>query len=242
MHKHEHGCGPDNGDFGRDLGSDIDREIRRELGREFGRHGRGMRFNLGGPRGFGLNFGPGGFHFEFGDGPGDRGFRGGGGGGRGPRGGRRRMFGSGELRMVLLKLIADEPRHGYDLIRAVEALTQGEYAPSPGVVYPTLTMLADMGLIEEVAAEGSRKAFAATDEGRAHLETNAAEVEALFERLEEAFPDRKDGGSHPPIGRAIRNLMNALGHRVSHDGFDEALVHEITEILDEAAQRIERVK
>jgi DNA-binding PadR family transcriptional regulator len=242
MHKHEHGCGPDNGDFGRDLGRDIDREIRRELGREFGRHGRGMRFNLGGPRGFGLNFGPGGFHFEFGDGPGDRGFRGGGGGGRGPRGGRRRMFGSGELRMVLLKLIADEPRHGYDLIRAVEALTQGEYAPSPGVVYPTLTMLADMGLIEEVAAEGSRKAFAATDEGRAHLETNAAEVEALFERLEEAFPDRKDGGSHPPIGRAIRNLMNALGHRVSHDGFDEALVHEITEILDEAAQRIERVK
>lgn len=241
MHKHEHGCGPEDGDFGRDFGRDFSRDIRRELGRELGRHGRGMRFNLGGSRGFGLNFGPGGFRFEFGDEPGDRGFRGGG-GGRGPRGGRRRMFGSGELRMVLLKLIADEPRHGYDLIRAVEALTKGEYAPSPGVVYPTLTMLADMGLIEEVAAEGSRKAFAATDEGRAHLETNAAEVEALFERLEEAFPDRKEGGSHPPIGRAIRNLMNALGHRVSHDGFDEALVHEITEILDEAAQRIERVK
>jgi DNA-binding PadR family transcriptional regulator len=241
MHKHEHGCGPDDGDFGRDFGRDFSRKIRRELGRELGRHGRGMRFNLGGSRGFGLNFGPGGFRFEFGDESGERGFRGGG-GGRGPRGGRRRMFGSGELRLVLLKLIADEPRHGYDLIRAVEALTQGEYAPSPGVVYPTLTMLADMGLIEEVAAEGSRKAFAATEEGKAHLETNAAEVEALFERLEEAFPDRKEGGSHPPIGRAIRNLMNALGHRVSHDGFDEALVHEITEILDEAAQRIERVK
>jgi DNA-binding PadR family transcriptional regulator len=241
MHKHEHGCGPDDGDFGRDFGRDFSREIRRELGRELGRHGRGMRFNLGGSRGFGLNFGPGGFRFEFGDESGERGFRGGG-GGRGPRGGRRRMFGSGELRLVLLKLIADEPRHGYDLIRAVEALTQGEYAPSPGVVYPTLTMLADMGLIEEVAAEGSRKAFAATEEGKAHLEANSAEVEALFERLEEAFPDRQEGGSHPPIGRAIRNLMNALGHRVSHDGFDEALVHEITEILDEAAQRIERVK
>ena len=63
--------------------------------------------------------------------------------------GRRRMFGSGELRLVLLKLIADEPRHGYDLIRAIEELTGGDYAPSPGVVYPTLTMLADMGLIEE---------------------------------------------------------------------------------------------
>ena len=69
-----------------------------------------------------------------------------------------------------------------------------------------------------------------------------AEVEALFDRLGEEFPDRKEGSGHPPIGRAIKNLMNALGHRVSHDGFDEALVHEITEILDEAAQRIERLK
>ena len=76
-------------------------------------------------------------------------------GGRG--GGRRRMFESGELRLVLLKLIADEPRHGYDLIRAIEELTGGEYAPSPGVVYPTLTMLQDMGLIEEAAGEGARK-------------------------------------------------------------------------------------
>ena len=66
----------------------------------------------------------------------------------------RRMFESGELRLVLLKLIADEPRHGYDLIRAIEELTGGEYAPSPGVVYPTLTLLQDMGQIEEAAGEG----------------------------------------------------------------------------------------
>ena len=233
MHKHEHGFGPDD-DIGELIRRKIRRRLQRDLERDEPRESRGGAFF--GPRGF--SFGPGGFHFDFGEGPGDRGFRG---GGRGPRG-RRRMFGSGELRLVLLKLIADEPRHGYDLIRAVEALTQGEYAPSPGVVYPTLTMLADMGLIEEVAAEGSRKAFAATGEGRAHLDSNAAEVEALFDRLEEEFPDRKEGSGHPPIGRAIKNLMNALGHRVSRDGFDEALVHEVTEILDEAAQRIERLK
>ena len=209
------------------------RELESESGRE-GRRGGRMSF---GERGFGMNFGPGGFTFDFGNGRGDRGFRGGGGNGRG----RRRMFGSGELRLVLLKLIADEPRHGYDLIRAIEELTGGDYAPSPGVVYPTLTMLADMGLIEETAAEGSRKAFAVTDEGRAHLDENAGEVEALFERLEEAAPP-KDGKRHPPIGRAIGNLMTALRHRVAHDGFDDALVHEITEILDDAAQRIERLK
>ena len=72
-----------------------------------------------------------------------------GGRGRGERGeGRsRRMFDGGELRLVLLKLIADEPRHGYDLIRQIEELTGGAYAPSPGVVYPTITMLDDMGFI-----------------------------------------------------------------------------------------------
>ena len=115
-----------------------------------GCHGRhGMRHGGGfGGRGFG---GGGGFSVRWG---GDDDGRG---GGRGPGRGRR-MFDAGELRLVLLKLIEEQPRHGYDLIRAIEALTGGDYAPSPGVVYPTLTMLADMGLIEEVAAEGSRKA------------------------------------------------------------------------------------
>ncbi len=148
MHRREYGCGPD----GRDFGERIVREINRKLERKFG--GRG--------RGFAMNFGPG-FHFEF-EGPGDRGFRGGGGrggpGGRGGGRGRRRMFGSGELRLVLLKLIADEPRHGYDLIRAIEALTGGDYAPSPGVVYPTLTMLADMGLIRTRRASAIRRSGA----------------------------------------------------------------------------------
>jgi DNA-binding PadR family transcriptional regulator len=152
------------------------------------------------------------------------------------------MFGSGELRLVLLKLIADEPRHGYDLIRAIEELTSGEYAPSPGVIYPTLTLLQDMGLIEEAKAEGPRKAFQITDDGRKHLEDKADEVEALFQRLEDEFrrDERSSGG--PPIGRAVGNLMTALRHRVGRDGLDEDLLHEIATILDDAAQRIERVK
>jgi len=173
------------------------------------------------------------FQFDFGEGPP-------GGWGRGRRG-RRRMFGSGELRLVLLKLIADEPRHGYDLIRAIEELTGGEYAPSPGVIYPTLTLLQDMGVIEEAEAEGPRKPFQVTDEGRKHLEEKADEVEALFERLEEEFAPRERTGG-PPIGRAVGNLMNALSHRIGRDGIDEDLLHEIATILDEAAQRIERVK
>jgi DNA-binding PadR family transcriptional regulator len=151
------------------------------------------------------------------------------------------MFEAGELRLVLLKLIADEPRHGYDLIRAIEDLTGGEYAPSPGVVYPTLTLLQDMGLIEEAKEKGPRKPFQATDDGRQHLEEKADEVEALFERLEEFAPRERDSAG-PPIGRAIKNLMTALSHRVGRDGIDDDLLHEIAAILDKAAQRIERVK
>ena len=184
-----------------------------------------------GGRGWQGNWGP--FHFDFGD----EGWSGG--RGRGRR--ARRMFESGELRLVLLKLIADEPRHGYDLIRAIEELTGGEYAPSPGIIYPTLTLLQDMGLIEEAAGEGPRKAFQATDEGRTHLEERAEEVEGLLERLSDIKP-RNEHSAGPAIGRAVKNLMTALSHRVGRDGLDEELLLEIAAILDEAAQRIERVK
>lgn len=183
-----------------------------------------------GGRGWRGNWGP--FFFDFAD-------EGWSGGRRGRR--ARRMFESGELRLVLLKLIADEPRHGYDLIRAIEEITGGEYAPSPGVVYPTLTLLQDMGFIEEAAGEGPRKPFQATDEGRAHLEERAEEVEALFERLRELAP-REEHTAGPAIGRAVRNLMTALRHRVGREGLNDELLHEIAAILDEAAQRIERVK
>ena len=206
----------------------------------------GMRFDVykKGPDGscispielFAMNWGRQGswgpFHFDFGDGPPGR-FR--------PSRNRRRMFESGQLRLVLLKLIADEPRHGYDLIRAIEELTGGEYAPSPGVVYPTLTLLQDMNLIEEAPGEGPRKPFRVTDEGRHLLEKEAEEVERLLDRLADMAPNREDSVG-PAIGRAVRNLMTALGHRIGRDGLDEDLLHEIAAILDEAAQRIERVK
>ena len=198
-----------------------------------GRGTRGFRF---GPRGIHVDFGS-----AFGDGFGDSFSRSRGGGGpRGPRG-RRRMFESGELRLVLLKLIADQPRHGYQLIKAIEELTEGDYAPSPGVVYPTLTLLDDMGLIAEKQSPDAKKVFEATDEGRAHLAENEAEVAELIERLE-GHGKKTRHGQRPEIGRAIGNLMAALRNRVAHDGWNEALLEEVIDILDQAAQRIERAK
>ena len=154
-----------------------------------------------GGRGWHGNWGP--FHFDFGD----EGWSGG-------RGGRRsrRVFESGELRLVLLKLIADQPRHGYDLIRAIEELTGGQYAPSPGIVYPTLTMLQDMDLIEEAAGEGARKPFQITEAGTRHLEENSDEAEELIARLKGLSPSRHaEGGS--PVLRAMRNSesQSAIG-------------------------------
>jgi len=183
--------------------------------------------------GRGFSFGPGGFHFDFGDGPSGR-------GGWRSRD-RKRMFEGGELRLVLLKLIADEPRHGYQLIRAIEEMTGGDYAPSPGIVYPTLTMLEDMGLIAEAKSKDTKKVYEATKDGRAHLEENSEEVDELIERIEERGHHRRRG-QRPEIGRAIGNLMTALRNRVAHEGWDDQLLDEVIDILDEAAQRIERVK
>lgn len=206
----------------------------------------GMRFRMHGcgPRGFDFPEGL----FAMGFGPRGGGGWGGdwgrdfewGGGGRGGRG-RRRVFDAGELRLVLLKLIADQPRHGYDLIRAIEEMTHGVYAPSPGVVYPTLTMLQDMGLIDEAKGDGARKVFAVTDEGRAHLAEKSEEIEALLARLEDLGSDqRKAGGA--PIKRSVANLLSALWHRVTRGETDEQTLHDIAAILDEAAQKIERLK
>lgn len=160
-------------------------------------------------------------------------------GGRGPRGGGRRRFDGDELRLILLKLIAESPRHGYDLIREIEARTGGAYAPSPGVVYPTLTLLDEMGHVAQQASEGAKKLFAATPEGEAHLAEHAEQVEALMARLTD-LSDAKAQGEGGPVRRAMHNLKAAVIGRVQV-GADTATLHAITDILDDAARRIERL-
>lgn len=156
------------------------------------------------------------------------------------RGRRRRVFDSGELQLVLLKLIADQPRHGYELIRAIEELTGGAYVPSPGVIYPTLTLLQDMGRIEEATAAGARKPFTITVDGTAELEAKKQDVEMLFARLAQlaSMRERTDGG---PVRRAMGNLRTVLLDRLSREGVQTETMHEVAAILDEAARKIERL-
>jgi DNA-binding PadR family transcriptional regulator len=155
-------------------------------------------------------------------------------------GGRRRLFDSGELRLVLLKLISDQPRHGYDLIRAIEELTGGAYAPSPGVVYPALSVLQDLGHIEGAEAESSRKAFSITQSGTGDLAANAAQVKALLARLAALAATREQTDS-APIRRAMENLRSVLRNRLGSESVGKDTLHEVAAILDEAARRIERL-
>jgi DNA-binding PadR family transcriptional regulator len=150
------------------------------------------------------------------------------------------MFDGGELRLVLLKLIADEPRHGYDLIRQIEELTGGAYAPSPGVVYPTITLLDDMGLIEAQQSEGAKKLFAVTDAGTAELEANAEQVAALIARLS-AIGEERQKVDATSIRRAMGNLREVLVNRLNSGEVDDEVLHQVVALLDEAAQKIERL-
>ncbi len=160
---------------------------------------------------------------------------------RGHRGGaRRRVFDGSALKLILLRLIEQEARHGYDLIREIEALSGGVYAPSPGVIYPTLTLLAEMGLIEEVAAEGSRKQFSITAAGSAHLAENHDVVEQLIDRLGKLGAD-ENGADHAPIARALENLQSVIRHRLMRSDASVNSIHDAAALIDEAAQKIERL-
>lgn len=166
------------------------------------------------------------------------------GGGAGPRrgGGRRkRMFEQAELQALLLALIVEMPRHGYDLIRAIEGLSGGEYAPSPGVVYPALTYMEEAGVIATVGDEGSRKSYEATEAGKAQAAEEADKVEQLRQRLS-ALAEVRDRTDPAPVRRAVHALKTAIFNRLSGADADSELVFQIADALDEATRKIERMK
>lgn len=181
-----------------------------------GRHGHG-----------GDDFGEG-FGFGFGRG----------GGGRGGRGGGR-FFDHGDLKLVILALVAGQPRHGYEIIKAIEDMTGGTYSPSPGVIYPTLTLLEDIGHVTVEATAGNRKQAAITDTGRAFLAEHDAEVKVIFARMEAAASEGR-GPENPSLIRAMGNLKLAMRLRFARGGFGPESIAAIASALDEAAAKIER--
>jgi DNA-binding PadR family transcriptional regulator len=156
---------------------------------------------------------------------------------RGPGG---RVFEQGDLRYVILKLISEKPSHGYEIIKAIEDRLGGAYSPSPGVIYPTLTLLEETGLIAASQSEGPRKLFEITPEGRAALERDKPTVEAIFARMEEVNT-RLGGGPSPQMIRAYENLKTALRLRVRSGPLSPAQINAIANLLDEAAKTVETI-
>jgi DNA-binding PadR family transcriptional regulator len=156
------------------------------------------------------------------------------------RGGRRsgRVFDHGELRFVVLALIAERPRHGYEIIKAIEERLAGSYTPSPGVIYPTLTMLEELGHATVAESDG-KKLYAITAEGTAYLAANQAAVDAALARINEVSAAH-GGGPAPQIIRAMENLKLALRLRRENGPLTEDQLRSIAAALDAAAVAIER--
>jgi DNA-binding PadR family transcriptional regulator len=155
-----------------------------------------------------------------------------------------RMLAQGDLRLLALALIAQQPRHGYEIIKVLEDKTGGWYAPSPGVVYPTLTYLEEAGYVT-AQADGAKKLYTITPEGRAYLEENRNFVDALLERLEsvgeQAREYRSRDDDKPKVPRLVRsaleNLREVAEERLKNDPDAEA---KVVEILARAAGEMKK--
>jgi DNA-binding PadR family transcriptional regulator len=163
-----------------------------------------------------------------------------------------RMLATGDLRLIALALIAEQPRHGYEIIKVLEEKTAGWYSPSPGIVYPTLTYLEEAGYVT-AQAEGAKKLYTITDEGRAYLDQNRDFVDAVLERLagignklarmrrrfgrDEEDEDRRGGRLPPLVRAALENLREVARERLEGDADAEA---KLVEILARAAQELKK--
>lgn len=175
----------------------------------------------------GGRFGWEGFGFAFG--PRAWGFRGG-------RGRRRQWFGAGDMKYVILKLLRDKPRHGYEVMKELEERMHGCYSPSPGTVYPTLQWLEDEGLVVARDVDG-KKVYEITDTGRAFLDDNKDIVEDIFDRVTETV-ERTVGGSMAEVNRALGQLVKTV-YRTGWKAESDAARKRVAEVLAKAAAEIE---
>ncbi|WP_152044726.1 PadR family transcriptional regulator [Aureimonas psammosilenae] len=162
-------------------------------------------------------------------------------GGRHRRGGRMggRLFDYGDLRLLVLAMLAERPRHGYELIKDIEEKFGGSYSPSPGVIYPTLSWLEDMGYAAVEAEGGNRKSYRVTGEGEAFLVLNRTAADELLARGGEGGP-RGRPDLPPPVLRAMENLKLALRLRLREGPLSPDHAEAVAAVLDEAARAVER--
>jgi DNA-binding PadR family transcriptional regulator len=155
-------------------------------------------------------------------------------------GARRRapIFESGELKFIILRLLKEKPRHGYDIIKALEERMWGCYTPSPGAVYPTLQLLEDQGYVRSVETEGKR-VYHITPQGEQFLEEHRDTLDDIFERLRDTVRDFA-GGSMGDLNRAFSRLATTTYKQAWRGGSGHPAIARMAEILNRAANEIER--
>jgi DNA-binding PadR family transcriptional regulator len=155
------------------------------------------------------------------------------------RGGRERLFDAGDIKLVILKLLSEEPSYGYQLMKTMEERLGGGYTPSAGVVYPTLTLLEEEGLATAAETEG-KKVYSVTAQGHEYLQANAARVEQLFERLEEAGSGFRRGRS-PELMKAFMDLRGAVMSKVLRRNATPEQIRKMAEAIHAAAKTIDEM-
>ncbi len=144
------------------------------------------------------------------------------------------MFDSGALRLVVLGLIADEPRHGYDIIKALEARFQGSYSPSPGAIYPMLQMLEEADLVSSQTT-GNKRLYTITDAGTAYLAENRAELDRINAQLDQASGEIRESA----IGEELQGLRRILHEKLRHGALTAEQSDRLRSILRQARREVE---
>jgi DNA-binding PadR family transcriptional regulator len=151
-------------------------------------------------------------------------------GGRGPR-----VFAPGDLKLLLLALIADQPCHGYDLIRQIEGMFDGAYSPSPGVIYPTLTFLEESELIAG-NAQGGKKRYQITAAGQQSLIEQAVALDGVKMRIDVSKRSLRGHDRPPEIHEAVHNLRHAL--QMHHGRWSPEEIIRVRDLLNETAKAV----
>ncbi|MEG3127109.1 PadR family transcriptional regulator [Pantoea cypripedii] len=150
---------------------------------------------------------------------------------------RERMLDASDIRLLMLHFLAQSNAHGYELIKSVEELSKGEYSPSPGIIYPNLTLLEEMDAIRVVDAQESRKAYTLNDGGRALLAENRENVATIIQRLT-SLAILVNNRSIPEVEQAIHNIKFTLNHRLAQENISAETLEIVITALNEAAGKI----
>src|SRR5579862_2902965 len=149
---------------------------------------------------------------------------------------RERMFGKGDLKYLILDLLKDQPRHGYDIIRELEQRSGGMYTPSAGAIYPTLQLLEDMGAVTSAQQDG-RKTYTITDEGRRILSERKDVVDDIAGRVKD-WVHRQGGPELQHAMREVGELMALLGREAPRTVGHPDKLRRVREVIEHTREEL----